>query len=359
MSSLFHSIQIREVIRETPDASTIVFAIPSHLQSIFYYNPGQYVTLSLKLNGQEVRRAYSFCSSPFTDEFPAITVKKVINGQVSPFVNDQLKAGDTVDLMPPMGKFVPELNPANKKHYVLYAGGSGITPVMSILKSVLHQEPHSIVTLVYANRDEQSIIFKKVINQLLDTHASRLKVIHCLEQASAGFQGFTGRPGVSDYQSITQNLMREGYSNEFFICGPGGMMDAVKTALEGMHIPAEQIHSEYFTAPVSSKETPDMAQQAAEEPFDGTAKATILFNGNEFEITIAKGVTVLDAAKDQNVDPPYACQMGVCTTCRAKVLEGSVNMDEREGLSDSEINEGYVLTCQSHPTSSKLKLIYE
>lgn len=359
MSLSFHSIKVREIIRETPDASTIVFEIPEHLKTTFSYLPGQYVTVSTTLNGQEQRRAYSFCSSPFTDANPAITVKKVADGRVSPFLNDFLKAGDIVQLMPPMGNFTTGIAPDNKKHYVLFGGGSGITPVMSILKSVLKQEPLSQVSLVYANRDEQSIIFNKELNILAELNPGRLTILHCLENASAGFAGFTGRPSIADYQSITGKLKKDGMINEYFICGPGGMMDAVKTALEGMNIAAELIHTEYFNTPVSSKEPGAASAAVHEEPFEGTAKATILFNGKQFEITVPEGVTVLEAAKDQNVDPPYACQMGVCTTCRAKILEGSVFMDEREGLSDSEINDGYVLTCQSHPTSAKLKLIYE
>ncbi|HCS21826.1 MAG TPA: oxidoreductase [Bacteroidetes bacterium] len=358
MSLSFHSIQVREIIRETPDAATIVFEIPEPLKTTFSYLPGQYVTVSTWLNGKEQRRAYSFCSSPYTDPHPAITVKKVSDGQVSPFLNDTLKAGDTIALMPPMGNFTAEIDPENRKNYVLFGGGSGITPIMSLLKSILKQEPLSTISLVYANRDEQSIIFHKELANLASAHPERLNIVHCLENAPAGFSGFVGRPTIADYQSITKNLQKEGRVNEYFICGPGGMMDAVKMALEGMGTAQELIHTEYFNTPVVSKETAASAP-AHEEPFDGTAAATILFNGKQFEITIPEGVTVLEAAKDQNVDPPYACQMGVCTTCRAKIIEGSVFMDEREGLSDSEINEGYVLTCQSHPTSAKLKLIYE
>ncbi|MHB1279563.1 MAG: 2Fe-2S iron-sulfur cluster-binding protein [Bacteroidia bacterium] len=359
MSLSFHSIQVREIIRETPDAATIVFDIPEHLKTTFSYLPGQYVTVSTKLNGQEQRRAYSFCSSPYTDPYPAITVKKVSDGQVSPFLNDLLKAGDIIALMPPMGNFTAEIHPDNQKNYVLFGGGSGITPIMSLLKSILKQEPNSTVGLVYANRDEQSIIFNKELNALLAANPGRLRIVHCLETAPSGFSGFTGRPGIADCQSITEKLQKSGLVNEYFICGPGGMMDTVKSALEGMGIAPELIHTEYFNTPVNSKEPAASVPAEHEEPFEGTASATILFNGKQFEITIPEGITVLEAAKDQNVDPPYACQMGVCTTCRAKILEGSVFMDEREGLSDSEINEGYVLTCQSHPTSAKLKLIYE
>lgn len=359
MSSLFHTISIREVIQETPDASTIVFDVPSDLQAAFAYLPGQYITVSVMINGKEERRAYSFCSSPYTNQYPAITVKKVADGRVSPFMNDTLKAGDTIKLMPPLGKFTASMDVNNKKHYILFGGGSGITPVMSILKSVLQQEPNSRISLIYANRDEASIIFNQELKNLVAENAERLDIYHCLEYTPSGFIGFSGRPSVVDYQNITRKLWQDGWNNEYFICGPGGMMDAVKSALEGLNIPSTQIHTEYFSTPVSPTSTAEAGEPAGEEPFEGKAAATILFNGREFEIEIPEGTTILEAAKDQDVDPPYACQMGVCTTCRAKILSGSAHMDEREGLSDSEIDDGYVLTCQAHPTSAKIKLIYE
>ncbi len=359
MSSLFHTISIREVIRETPDASTIVFDVPSDLQAAFAYLPGQYITVSVMINGKEERRAYSFCSSPYTNQFPAITVKKVADGRVSPFMNDQVKAGDTIKLMPPMGKFTANMDVNHRKHYILFGGGSGITPVMSILKSVLHQEPNSRISLVYANRDEASIIFNKELNELIAENSTRLNLVHCLENAPVGFDGFIGRPSVADYQALTRNLWQDGWENDYFICGPGGMMDAVKSALEGLNIPTAQIHTEYFSTPVSSSSDADAGEPVTEEPFEGNASATILFNGKEFQIEVPEGTTILEAAKDQDVDPPYACQMGVCTTCRAKLLSGSAHMEEREGLSDSEINDGYILTCQAHATSAKIKLIYE
>ncbi|MBI1222139.1 MAG: 2Fe-2S iron-sulfur cluster binding domain-containing protein [Bacteroidetes bacterium] len=358
MSSLFHLIRVKDVIRETPDASTIVFDIPEHLKGDFTYQAGQYVTVNVKIQGQEERRAYSFSSSPFTDLYPAITVKKVADGKVSPFLNDHLKAGDMIELMPPLGRFTTPFSSTNKKHYMLFGGGSGITPVMSIMKSVLNQEPESKVTLVYANRDEQSIIFHKELESMLARNPDRLHIFHCLENGHAGFNGFVGRPTVSDYQQITRQLTQQGLNTEYFICGPGGMMDAVKRALLDMNISEDLIHTEYFTQPITHKE-PVSSPTDAEEEFEGTAQATVLFNGKEFEIEVPEGVTILEAAKDQDVDPPYACQMGVCTTCRAKLLEGSATMDEREGLSDAEIAEGYILTCQAHPTASKIKLIYE
>jgi len=368
MSALFHSIRVKEVRRETTDAASVVFDIPDELKSTFSYLPGQYITVKVMINGKEERRAYSFSSSPITDEYPAITVKKVDGGAVSPYLNDQVQAGQVLELMPPMGKFTAEVSGSQTKQYMLFGGGSGITPVISILKTVLQEEPNSIVKLIYANRDEASIIFKAKLNELATTYADRLSVFHGLDEAPANFDGHAGRMSAEDYANISAKLEVHGYDNEYYICGPSGMMDQVKKGLEQRNIPETKIHTEYFTTPVNDTPKPSPAPNSTlgslygdeeEEHASGEKKATILFNGEEFEINIPEGTTILEAAKDQDVDPPYACQMGVCTTCRAKVLEGSANMDEREGLSDAEVDEGYILTCQAHPTSARIKLIYE
>ena len=254
--SLFHRVRIKEVIKETPDAATIVFDIPGELKEQFKYKAGQYVTVSFELNGKEERRAYSFCTSPYTDENPAVTVKKVPNGAISPIMNDSLKAGDTILLMPPMGKFTTELDPAASKHYMLYGGGSGITPIMSILKSVLHTEPKSFVTLVYANRDEQSIIFRSLINRLKEEYGERFNVFYSLDNAPVDWEGHAGMMGAEEYREVSHMLEQPGMPTEYFVCGPSGMMDQVKKGLELMQVPAEKVHSEYFTTPAGSKPSP-------------------------------------------------------------------------------------------------------
>lgn len=361
MSSLFHPIRIKEIIKETADASTVIFDIPESLKEAFHYQAGQYVTVSLQVQGKEERRAYSFSTSPFTDANPGITVKKVDGGAVSPIMNDQLKAGDIVNLMPPMGKFITPISASNAKHYVLFGGGSGITPVMSILKSILDQEPNSKVSLIYANRDEASIIFKSFLEQLVSNHPNRLEVFHGLDNAPAGFNGFSGRMSAADYAAVSAKLESPSLPKEYFICGPAGMMDQVKEGLLSRGINENLIHTEYFTTPVSSKPAAEASAPVYEEEEDdgGPKIAEIEIYGSEYSIEIPEGVTILEAAKDQDVDPPYACQMGVCTTCRARILEGTAKMDEREGLSDAEIEEGYILTCQAHPTSKKIRIIYE
>lgn len=358
--SLFHEIKIKEVIKETSDASTLVFEIPEHLKETFQYKSGQYVTISISVRANEERRAYSFSSSPFTDKDLAITVKKVADGAVSPILNDRMHAGDTVLLMPPMGKFTVDLRAAQQKHYILFGGGSGITPLFSILKSVLNQEPKSSISLVYANRNKESIIFDKQLQELESQFSNRLRIISILEESYVGYEGLTGRLEASQYAEIAKQESKNGFENEYFICGPSGMMEQVKRGLESLHIKKEKIHLEYFTAPAASPTEPVPIIPSGEaQDESGKHFADIEFNSKHFHIEIAKGQTILDAAKEQDVDPPYACQMGICTTCRAKVLEGSTKMDEREGLSDSEIADGYILTCQAHPTSGHIKIKYE
>lgn len=365
MSELFYPLKIKNIIRETADAVTVVLDVPENLKEKFSYLPGQYLTFSKVINGGEVRRAYSFSSSPITDSNPAVTIKKVTGGVFSSYINDVAKEGEEMMVMPPLGKFTVHLDAAAKKHYVLFAGGSGITPVMSIAKSVIDKEPQSAITLVYCNQNDTSIIFDRQIKDMLAMHGDRFRVLHCLDNPPAGWTGGrSGRQSMQDYMEIARQVRRDGFTSEYYICGPSGMMDAVKTGLQTLGIPAERIHTEYFTAPVSSKpkETATPVQSSltlpGDEPADGQ-RALIILNGREYDIEIPPGETILEAAKANDVDPPYACQIGVCTTCRARLLEGKVEMDEREGLSDGEIAQGYILTCQSHPTTPRVKLVYE
>lgn len=365
MSTLFHPLRIKKIVKETADASTIYFDIPEQLQTAFVYIPGQYLTISAMVNGKEERRAYSFCTSPIADADPGITVKKVDDGTMSVYLNDVAKEGDVLQVMPPLGKFTAIMNANNRNHYYLFGGGSGITPVMSILKSVLHSEPDSVITLIYANRNETSIIFRETLERLAVENPGRLVIYHSLDKAPEGWNGHAGRLTEGDIGYLNSRFARSGFSAEYYICGPAGMMDTVKQSLTHLGIAKENIHTEYFTAPVSSGTEPVVAVAAAapapedEEEEGDEYKATIIFSGREYEIVIGKGQTILEAAKEQDVDPPYACQMGVCTTCRAKMIKGEVTMDEREGLSDQEISEGYVLTCQAHPVNKRIKLIYE
>lgn len=360
MSELFYPLRIKRIVRETSDAASFVFDIPAELKEKYQYLPGQYLTLSTTINGKEVRRAYSFSSSPITDADPAVTIKKVEGGVFSTFMNEDAFEGQVLQVMPPMGNFVAHLDAAAQKHYVLFAGGSGVTPIMSIAKSVLDKEPNSRISMIYCNQNLESVIFNQQLKDMEAQHGDKFKVIYAFDEAPAGWLGKSGRQSEQDFMTSAREVQVQGFDTEYFICGPSGMMAAVKNALETLGIPSDKVHTEYFTSPTSDKPKSEIVTTVVDAGGDsGTPTVTIVLNGVETDIEVEKGTTILEAAKDQDLDPPYACQIGVCTTCRAKLLEGEVEMDEREGLSDSEIKKGYILTCQSHPTTPKVKLIYE
>lgn len=347
---------------ETADAVSISFEVPENLKNNFDFLPGQYTTLKLIVEGEHVNRSYSFCSSPFLNEPLTIAVKRVAGGKGSNYINDNFKVGAEVEVMEPMGNFHSPLNEANEKHYVLFAGGSGITPVFSILKSVLSKEPKSKVTLFYGNRNSSSIIFKGRIEKLGKENSSRLKVVHILDMEEAGWAGYTG----FIVKEMALKLLRENTDlnfqyAEFFICGPTPMMKSAEEALHTLGIPKEKIHIEYFTAKADEdKKAADVGTATAgETPFTGKAKVKIIYDGNEREFEMSEKETVLGAALDAGYDPPYSCMVAACCTCRAKLISGKVEMDDRESLTDAEIAKGYVLTCQSHPKSNNVVLSYD
>lgn len=358
---MFNTLTIKEVRRETPDAVSVHFDIPESVKSEYQYKPGQYLTLKLTVNGEEIRRAYSLCTSPYTDDTPAIAVKRVENGKGSNFINDHFEKGQSIEVMKPMGNFTTELNEFYGRHFVLYAGGSGITPMMSILKSVLHVEPSSHVTLIYGNRNEESIIFAKELDELEGHYADRFKIVHCLDDAPASWKGATGILQQNQVKALLGEFVDIDLTTaQHFICGPGPMMSEVKAALGDLQIPDDRVHIEYFTSNIEQGEGADSsAGEESEEPFDGIAQVHVDVNGTEFDIEVSEKETILRVAQEEGLDPPFACQSGICTTCRAKMLEGSVHMDEMEGLTQDELDNHYILTCQAHPKSAKISIRYE
>lgn len=363
MSQGFYPITIKNIITETADAKTFVFDIPSELKETFTYTAGQYLTFEAEINGELVRRSYSLCTFSGVDAEPAVTVKRVEGGRMSNYFNQVLKVGDVLQIMPPMGKFtvIPEEN--RSQHYVLFGGGSGITPVMGIAKAVLNQEPQSKVTLVYANRDPESVIFKSQIKEMETTFAGRFTVHLSFDKAPFTWFGLKGQLNEEKVQSIIKNKIGGSFDMyPYYICGPGPMMEVIKKGLTGIGVPKENINIEYFTAPTSSEPSEAVSVGSAgdeEEAFNGTSEVTLTVYGKTHTITVDENTTILNAAMKEGIDPPYSCTVGVCTTCRAKVHHGSVNMLEREGLSDQEIKDGFVLTCQSVPRSAKITLSYE
>lgn len=361
MPNGFYKLKVDKIVRETADAVSIRLLVPPPLKGMFGYKAGQYLTLHSMINGEDVRRSYSVCSSPFEDAMPTVAVKQVEGGRMSTFLNTQLQEGDLLDAMPPMGNFIVEPSPERTNHYVLFGGGSGITPLFSIARTVLGQEPNSTVSLVYANRDEASIIFKSAIDELTEEHGGRFKVIHILDNPSENWSGLSGMLNAMKVTQLVNQLTQNNPSSaDYFICGPTGLMQLVESTLQNISVPDSNIHLEYFTAVSKSDDdskTTDVEMD--DEDAGGDKKVTIDVYGDEQTITVSPDKTILEAAQDAGMDPPYSCTVGVCTTCRARVLKGKVRMDEREGLSDAEIEDGFVLTCQAHPVTNDVELTYE
>lgn len=341
----YYDLRVKQVIRETKDAITIVFEQPANA---IRYKAGQFLTLIQSINGKDIRRAYSLCSSPFTDKDLAVTVKRVDNGLMSNWLNDKLTEGQTIRIMEPMGQFTTEFDTNRKRHLVMFAGGSGITPMMSIIKSILTQEPNSIVSLIYCNRDEESIIFRMELEKWETSHEGRLHVIHILDTATANWQGYSGLLNHDMLTRLFERIPDWGADTTYLMCGPEGMMKNVESLLALRNIPKEKIFKESFVQGTIDKEN-KTASPAVESGELKAREVTIRYDGQEFKFVVEPENTILQTALDQGIDLPYSCQSGLCTACRGKALSGKVKLDEEEGLSQSERAEGYVLTCVGHP----------
>ncbi len=352
--SKFHSLKVVDVVRETADAVSVAFEVPANLKQDYKYKQGQYLTLKLNVKGEELRRSYSICSSPVDENELRVAIKKVKDGRVSTFINDTLKVGDVFEVMTPMGNFFTEMNPSNKKNYILFGGGSGITPMFSILKTVLKAEPNSRITLFYGNNDEASIIFQKQIEQLSVANADRLNVVHVLNNAPAAHPAnLKGLMTKEKDIELINDYVDKNADNEYFICGPGPMMENVVAALKELNIKESQIHIEYFTAPVTADEIKPSGNTAS------GASATIIIDGDEYPVVLEENETILEAAIRIGLDAPYACQGGSCCTCRALLQDGKVEMAVNYALSASEVKQGFILTCQSRPTTDKVVVNYD
>jgi ring-1,2-phenylacetyl-CoA epoxidase subunit PaaE len=304
-----------------------------------------------------LRRSYSICTSPYSEKELRVAVKEVQDGRASTLMNRTWKVGDTVEVMTPMGNFSSVLSGNNKKHYVLFAGGSGITPMMSILKSVLYIEKQSTVTLVYANRDEDSVIFSNEIQKIASENADRVKVLNVYDNPKTQVSDLQkGLLSVDRVKAIIENYGGVN-ADEYFICGPGPMMENIKQALEGLKIAKEKIHIEYFSAVADAVAK---AEGVVVTGADVNSEITVIQYGIETTMKLnTAGLTILDAAIDAGVDAPFSCKGAVCCTCRAKVIEGKAKMDNNFALTDAEVEEGFILTCQAHPLTEKLVVDFD
>lgn len=361
MATHFHALRIKDVCIETPDCVSIAFDIPEELKNEFRFTQGQNITLKTMLDGQEVRRSYSICSGPADNEL-RVAVKKVDKGLFSTFANHVLKTGDTLEILPPSGRFFTSLHPAHTKNYLAFAAGSGITPILSIIKTTLAIEPSSSFTLVYGNRNRASIIFREQLEALKNRYTTRFVLHHVLSREKTDAAINYGRIDAQKCAQLSEKLIDIKGMDEIFLCGPEAMIFSVKEGLEQQGIPASKIHFELFTTPGQKKQvlaggSPSSLDTAAAGK---VSKVTVKLDGIAFDFDLPyNGLAILDAALQQGADLPFACKGGVCATCRAKLVEGEVAMDNNYALEPEELKEGYILSCQSHPRTEKVMIDFD
>ncbi len=357
MSIHFHPLPIKKIQKETADCVSVVFEVPESLKESFQFKHGQSLTMRATINGEEVRRTYSICSSPLDKEL-RVAIKKVDGGLFSTFANEQLKKSDIVEVMQPIGKFYVELNPANKKNYLGIAAGSGITPLLSIIKTTLQTEPDSSFTLVYGNKSRSSIIFFEELEGLKNKYLQRFNFINILSRERTDAAINFGRINTEKLNEL-EKLVDYTSFNDAFICGPEEMIFTAKDFLEKKGIDKKKIHFELFTTP-GQKRTTDNRQLTTDNS-GPTSKITVKLDGRsfDFDLSLTSDTTILDAALKQGADLPFACKGGVCCTCKARLLEGEVSMDVHWGLEDEEVEQGYILTCQSHPKTEKVVVDFD
>lgn len=354
--SKFETLSVKEVRQETADCVSIAFDVPVNETSNFAFKQGQYITIKTTINGEEIRRSYSICSSPLDNEL-RVAVKKVPGGVFSTWANEKLKVGAMLEVMPPMGKFYTALNNNAKKQYVAFASGSGITPILSIIKTTLLTEPLSQFTLVYGNRNRHSIIFKEALESLKNKFMGRFSIVYILSREKTDAPIHFGRIDDEKFQQLCNNILKPNTIDEYFLCGPEEMIFSVKKALEENGVDNKKIHFELFTTGVKVKKVSNTQSSNKQEV---KSHITVKQDGVTFEFDLGfEGESILDAALKHGADLPFACKGGVCCTCKAKLLEGEVDMDVNYGLEQEEIEHGFILTCQSHPRTENVLIDFD
>jgi ring-1,2-phenylacetyl-CoA epoxidase subunit PaaE len=350
----FYPLKISDIRRETTDCVSIAFDVPTELLEVFKFTQGQYLTLRTKIGEEEVRRSYSLCTSPHQGSF-RVAIKKVEDGAFSTLANEKLQKGNILEVAPPDGRFFPAaLSIASAGHYVLFAAGSGITPIISILKTVLQQSPTSQATLIYGNKNAASVIFREEIEGLKNLYLGRLRVVYILSRERMDTEWQRGRIDQERMEVLLEKIPQILEADQFFVCGPEDMTASVRLALEKHGVSKANIHFELFGTGKKAAKNQSVAVAATV-----IATAEIRLDGVRFDVPIHEGQSVLDAALAVGADLPFACRGGVCCTCRAKLTEGMVEMDVNYALDPHEVEAGFILTCQSHPKTATIKVDFD
>ncbi|NRD19406.1 2Fe-2S iron-sulfur cluster binding domain-containing protein [Winogradskyella eckloniae] len=348
----FYKLKIQDIYKETEDTSVVSFNVPDHLKNEFKFRQGQHLTLKADINGEDVRRSYSLCSSPNDNQWK-VAVKKIPGGKFSTYINQSLKIGDHLEVMLPSGTFGVEVQPEASKNYLFFAAGSGITPVLSMLKAHLSAEPKATCKLFYVNKTAKSIIFKEELEQLRNKYFGRLEIYYFLTKERRDIELFNGRFDDEKMQVLTKTFIDIPDTNEVFLCGPEKMVHFVSDYLINAGLPKKLVHFELFVTGLSDEDI-KRAERLAQQKVEGT-EVTIVDGGKEFAFTMTKEYdNILDAALGAGADLPFACKGGVCSTCKCEVKEGSVEMKINYALSDKEVSQNLVLSCQAVPTTDKV-----
>ncbi|MCB0399657.1 MAG: 2Fe-2S iron-sulfur cluster binding domain-containing protein [Winogradskyella sp.] len=348
----FYKLRIKDIYKETKDTSVVTFDVPDALHEQFKFSQGQHLTLKTIINGEDVRRSYSLCSSPFDNEWK-VAVKEIPGGKFSTFVNSTLKTGDELEVMVPSGTFGVKCNAETGKNYLFFAAGSGITPILSMIKAHLAAEPHSTCKLFYVNKTAKSIIFKEELEQLRNTHFGRLEIYYFLTKERRDIELFNGRFDDNKMSVLTNTFIDIPDTNEVFLCGPEQMVNYVSNYLVEAGLPKENIHFELFVSGLSEEDI-KRQERLAKQEVEGT-EVTIIDGGKEFNFTMTKDFdNILDAALNAGADLPFACKGGVCSTCKCEVKSGEVEMKINYALEADELAQNYVLSCQAVPITKKV-----
>lgn len=353
----FYKLKIKDIYKETEDTSVISFHIPTELENEFKFRQGQHLTLKADINGEDVRRSYSLCSGP-NDNHWKVAVKLIPGGKFSTYINERLKTGDVLEVMAPTGNFGVAVQPEASKNYLFFAAGSGITPVLSMLKAHLSQESNATCKLFYVNKTAKSIIFKEELEQLRNKYFGRLEIYYFLTKERRDIELFNGRFDDEKMKVLTNTFIDVPDTNEIFLCGPEKMVNYVSNYLIEAGLPKELVHFELFVTGLSDEDI-KRAERLAKQNVEGV-EVTIVDGGKEFSFTMTKDYdNILDAALVAGADLPFACKGGVCSTCKCEVKEGAVEMKVNYALSDKEVSQNLVLSCQAVPTTDKVLVDFD